>query len=99
MTAYPGGPEMHKLVAEQLGAQVTTHTGPITAGVTCVDVLTALPVQVLTVGCREDDVVSFLKKVPVKLGKGKVSVSLEEVLPSICVQDIVRACEEFERSA
>jgi hypothetical protein len=58
-----------------------------------------VPVQVLTDGCKEADVVEFLKKVPVKLGQGKVTVSLEDVLPRMCIQDIVRACEDFARNA
>jgi hypothetical protein len=55
--------------------------------------------QVLAQGFNEDDIVEFLKKVPVKLGKGKACVSLDAVLPKMCVQDIVRACEEFGRRA
>lgn len=50
-------------------------------------------------GLKESDVEEFLKKVPVKLGQGKITVSLQDVLPPMCVQDIVRACEDFERNA
>lgn len=53
--------------------------------------------QVLSGGCKEKDVLEFLAKVPVKLGQGKANVSLDAVLPKMCVQDILRAVEEFER--
>lgn len=71
------------------------------AGSSCVvrQELTHTSVQVLTDGCKEADVVEFLKKVPVKVGQGKVTLSLEDVMPKTCVQDIVRACEDFERRA
>jgi hypothetical protein len=36
--------------------------------------------------------------VPVKLGQGKACVSLDAVLPSTCVQDIVRACKDFSKN-
>lgn len=73
-----------KIVAQRLWPWAATHRD-------CV--------QVLTDGVKEADVVDFLKKVPVKLGQGKVTLSLNDVLPNMCVQDIVRACEDFERSA
>eukprot|EP00996_Jenningsia_fusiforme_P002578 NODE_3405_length_983_cov_5.877944_g3127_i0.p2 GENE.NODE_3405_length_983_cov_5.877944_g3127_i0~~NODE_3405_length_983_cov_5.877944_g3127_i0.p2 ORF type:complete len:136 (-),score=19.92 NODE_3405_length_983_cov_5.877944_g3127_i0:197-604(-) len=74
MTAVPGGPKMHSLLADQIGTQI------------------------LTTGRYDDrDVEDILKKVPVKLGSGKATVSLDSVLPNACVRDIQRACEEFER--
>lgn len=48
-------------------------------------------------GLREPDVEALLKKVPVKLGAGKLKTSLYEVMPSMCVQDLARLCEDFAR--
>lgn len=56
-----------------------------------------LLVQVLSDRFNEKDVLEFLAKVPVKLGQGKANVSLDAVLPKMCVQDILRAVEDFER--
>lgn len=53
--------------------------------------------QVLSGGFNEKDVLEFLAKVPIKLGQGKANVSLDAVLPKMCVQDILRAVEDFER--
>lgn len=55
--------------------------------------------QILSKGFDERDVEDFLRKIPVKLGQGKTSVSLDTVLPNMCVGDIVRACEDFSRNA
>ncbi|KAK9861957.1 hypothetical protein WJX84_005949 [Apatococcus fuscideae] len=41
---------------------------------------------------------SLLKKVPVKLGGGKLQVSLYDVLPSSAVQDLQRIVEDFARN-
>lgn len=53
--------------------------------------------QVLSGGFNEKDVLEFLAMVPIKLGQGKANVSLDAVLPKMCVQDILRAVEDFER--
>lgn len=41
------------------------------------------------------DVESMLKRVPVDLGKGKTTVSLERLMPSICVNDLKQIMEEY----
>ena len=46
---------------------------------------------------REDDVVGVLKKVAVKLGGGRTTVSLFDVMPSRCVQDLVELAERFAK--
>ncbi|GIL64687.1 hypothetical protein Vafri_18583 [Volvox africanus] len=51
----------------------------------------------LSRGLREPDVEALLKKIPVKLGGGKLKASLYEVTPSICVGDLAKLCEEFAR--
>ena len=43
----------------------------------------------------ERDVVDILKKVPVKLGGGKVELPLFDVVPSGCVMDLVDICERY----
>jgi hypothetical protein len=53
--------------------------------------------QIMTDGFDERDVEDFLKKIPVELGQGKTTVSLDSVLPAMAVDDIVKACKEFER--
>ena len=53
--------------------------------------------QVLSKRFDEKDVLEFLAKVPVKLGQRKTNVSLDAVLPKMCVQDIIRAVENFSR--
>lgn len=59
--------------------------------------MTPCGAQILTSGFDDRDVEDFLKKVPVKLGQGKASVSLDAVLPSAAVSDIVRACKEWAK--
>lgn len=39
----------------------------------------------------------LLKKVPIKLGQGKTTVSLAQVLPTMCVSMIVEICEDYAR--
>ncbi|PNH03237.1 hypothetical protein TSOC_010732 [Tetrabaena socialis] len=51
----------------------------------------------LSRGLRESDVEGMLQKVPVKLGAGKLKASLFDVMPSMCVGDLVRLCEEYAR--
>lgn len=48
-------------------------------------------------GLREADVEAVLRKIPVKLGAGKERVSLYDAMPSICVGDLVKICEDFAR--
>jgi hypothetical protein len=48
-------------------------------------------------GFDERDIEDFLKKIPVKLGQGKTTVSLDAVLPVMAIDDIFKACKEFER--
>jgi hypothetical protein len=45
--------------------------------------------------CDGRDVEDALKKVPIKLGQGKMTVALKDVMPSFCVSDLVDLCEEF----
>ena len=45
----------------------------------------------------EGDVVAILKKVAVKLGGGRTVVSLYEVMPDRCVQDLVDISQRFAR--
>ena len=45
----------------------------------------------------EDEVVSILKKVAVKLGGGRTTLSLYEVMPSRCVQDLVDLAQRFAK--
>lgn len=54
--------------------------------------------QILTKGLNEQDIQEFLKTVPVQLGAGKLQVSLDSVLPSMCVKDLMEACEEYSRN-
>ena len=41
--------------------------------------------------------VSILKKVAVKLGGGRTTLSLYEVLPSRCTQDLVEIAQRFAK--
>eukprot|EP00882_Tetradesmus_deserticola_P002114 GHRQ01002264.1.p1 GENE.GHRQ01002264.1~~GHRQ01002264.1.p1 ORF type:complete len:169 (+),score=48.23 GHRQ01002264.1:191-697(+) len=50
-------------------------------------------------GMRESDVAAVLKKIPVELGAGKTRVSLFEVMPSMCVSDLVKILEDYARSS
>lgn len=45
----------------------------------------------------EEQVRGLLKRIPVKLGGGKLTVSLEELMPSRCVADLVDLTERFAR--
>lgn len=49
-------------------------------------------------GLREADVSAVLKKIPVDVGGGRVTLSLYDVMPSACVTDLVRALEDWARS-
>ena len=46
----------------------------------------------------ESDLASLLKKVPVKLGGGRTTLALGDVLPAACVQDMERICADYARS-
>lgn len=48
-------------------------------------------------GLREADIEAVLKKVPIKLGSGKMKVSLYDVMPSMCVGDLVKILGEYGR--
>ncbi|KAF6256230.1 hypothetical protein COO60DRAFT_1530675 [Scenedesmus sp. NREL 46B-D3] len=50
-------------------------------------------------GMRESDVAAVLKKIPVELGAGKTRVSLFEVMPSMCVSDLVKILEDYARNS
>lgn len=45
----------------------------------------------------ERDVEEVLKRTPVALGRGKVTVPLIDVIPNILVDDLYRKCEDFCR--
>ncbi|KAK9820230.1 hypothetical protein WJX72_007723 [[Myrmecia] bisecta] len=53
--------------------------------------------QVSQDGFKQAEVEAVLKKVPVKLGGGKLSVALSDVIPSKGVQDLVRILEDYAR--
>jgi len=46
----------------------------------------------------EADMAAVLKKVPIKLGGGKLTVALGDVLPAAGVRDMERICEDYARS-
>lgn len=46
---------------------------------------------------READLADLVKKVPVKLGGGKVTMALADVVPAGCMRDFERACEGYAR--
>mmetsp|Transcript_26046 Transcript_26046/g.56854 ORF Transcript_26046/g.56854 Transcript_26046/m.56854 type:complete len:161 (+) Transcript_26046:71-553(+) len=48
-------------------------------------------------GLRESDVEAVLKKIPIKVGAGKLRVSLYDVTPSMCIADLTRILEDFAR--
>lgn len=39
----------------------------------------------------------LLKKVPIKLGGGRVTLPLSDLLPAACVADLERICDDFAR--
>ena len=43
------------------------------------------------------EVDTILKKVPVSLGKGKATVSLEQLMPSICLSDLKDIMDDYSR--
>ncbi len=47
--------------------------------------------------CDERDIEDALKTIPIKLGQGKMTVALKDVMPSYCVSDLVDRCEEFAK--
>lgn len=48
-------------------------------------------------GLREADIEAVLKKVPVRLGAGKMRVALYDVMPSMCVSDLTKIVESYGR--
>ena len=58
---------------------------------------TKLGGDMMSRGFDERDVEDALKKVPVKLGQGKKTVSLMDVMPSMCVSDLMDVCKEYAR--
>lgn len=49
-------------------------------------------------GISESEVAAVLKKVPVKLGGGKTTLTLFEVMPSFCVADLTKLLDEYGRN-
>lgn len=47
---------------------------------------------------QEADLADLLKQVPIKLGGGKMTASLADVVPSGCMRDFERACEDYARN-
>jgi hypothetical protein len=58
---------------------------------------TKLGGDMMSRGFDERDVEDALKKVPVKLGQGKKTVSLMDVMPSMCVSDLMDMCKTYAR--
>jgi len=48
-------------------------------------------------GFDDSEVEKLLKSVPVRLGGGKKVVSLHEVLPNYCMQDMSKICQDYAR--
>lgn len=48
-------------------------------------------------GMTQAEVEAVLRKVPVKLGGGKQTLQLLELMPSMCVGDLVRLLEDAAR--
>lgn len=53
--------------------------------------------QIQGQGFKSSSVADLLRAIPVKLGQGKVTVSLEEAMPAGCIRDLCAICEKFER--
>jgi hypothetical protein len=47
---------------------------------------------------READLAALLQQVPIKLGGGRMTVQLAEVLPTGCTRDFERICEDWARN-
>mmetsp|Transcript_18300 Transcript_18300/g.32559 ORF Transcript_18300/g.32559 Transcript_18300/m.32559 type:complete len:179 (-) Transcript_18300:418-954(-) len=48
-------------------------------------------------GFDDFEVEKLLKSIPVSLGGGKKTVSLHDVLPSFCMQDLQKICSDYAR--
>lgn len=48
-------------------------------------------------GFDDRDVEDAIKKVPVKIGQGKVTVSLKDAMPAMVVSDLMDICKEYAR--
>ncbi|GAX75973.1 hypothetical protein CEUSTIGMA_g3416.t1 [Chlamydomonas eustigma] len=45
----------------------------------------------------ESDISDVLKKIPIKAGAGKTQVTLYDLTPSMCLGDLARIAEDFQR--
>lgn len=48
-------------------------------------------------GLRAADVEAVLRKIPVRLGGGRNTLPLYDLMPSACVNDLVQILEDFAR--
>ena len=48
--------------------------------------------------CNTADL-DLLKKVPIKLGAGRVTLPLSDLLPAACVADLERSCDNYARDS
>ena len=48
-------------------------------------------------GYRESEVEDLVGKVPVRLGGGKATLPLRDLLPAACMRDLCSACEDYCR--
>lgn len=54
--------------------------------------------EMATNGFDERNVEDGLRKIPINVGKGKVTITLLEAMPHICVSDLMKICSDYERS-
>lgn len=48
-------------------------------------------------GFKDSMVDDLIARVPIKLGQGKMTVALKDVMPSGCVMDLKDICRDWER--
>ena len=53
--------------------------------------------DMMSSGFDDRNVEDALGKVPVKIGQGKVTVSLKDAMPAMVVSDLMNICEEYAR--
>ena len=53
--------------------------------------------DMMSSGFDDRNVEDALKKVPVKIGQGKITVSLKDAMPAMVVSDLMDICEEYAR--
>lgn len=53
--------------------------------------------DMMSSGFDDRNIEDALKKVPIKLGQGKMTVSLKDVMPSMVISDLMDICEEYAR--